>query len=446
MNYPAIAAVAIFLIAYILLATEKVHKTKAVLAGAVLMILLGIVSQRTAFHGDEAKAIEGIDWNTIMLLIGMMIIVNITRTTGGVEWLAIRAAKSVHGHPTLVIALLCVITAVLSAFLDNVTTVIIIAPVAILIFERLESDPVPCLISVICASNIGGMATLIGDPPNIMIGSAARLSFLDFLSVDAPPAIVSMVAMLVAIALFLHPRLSVSPEVRERIMEFDESAAITDWQLLRRCLVVLGITLVGYVVHGWLGLEPATIALTGAALLMLLHTEGPDEALKSVEWSTIFFFIGLFIMVAGLVETGVLQMMGEGFIAMTAGNTGAMTVVMLWASGILSGIVDNIAYTAMMTPLIKSIAVSAHPQAATAGWPQIYHAPDILPLWWALSLGACLGGITTIIGSAANVVVAGIAESSGHPITFVRYLKYGVPIAFVSLLIATLWLWLLFLR
>ncbi len=446
MNYPAIAAVAIFLVAYILLATEKAHKTKAVLAGAVLMILVGIVSQRTAFHGDEARHIEGVDWNTIMLLIGMMIIVNITRTTGAVEYLAIKSAKAVHGRPTPIIVLFCVITAALSAFLDNVTTVIIIAPVVILIFERLESDPVPGLISIICASNIGGTATLIGDPPNIIIGSAARLSFLDFLSVDALPAIASMVAMLVAIALFLRPRLSVSPEVRERIMEFDESAAITDWQLLRRCLVVLGITLVGYVVHGWLGLEPATIALTGAALIMLLHTEGPDEALKSVEWSTIFFFIGLFIMVAGLVETGVLGMLGEGFTTLTGGNTAAMTMVMLWASGILCGVVNNIAYTTMMTPLIKSIAFSAHPAAATASWAQIYHAPNILPLWWALSLGACLGGNMTYVGSAANVLVVGIAESSGHPITFVRYLKYGIPVALVSLLIATVWLWLLFLR
>ncbi len=446
MSYPAIAAVAIFVGAYILLATESVHKTKAVLAGAVLMILLKIVSQRTAFHGDEALGIEGIDWNVIMLLIGMMIIVNITRTTGGFEWLAIKAAKLVHGHPTLIVILLCAITAVVSAFLDNVTTVIVIAPVAILIFERLESDPVPCLIAIICASNIGGTATLIGDPPNIMIGSAARLNFLDFISVDTPPAVASMVAMTVAIALFLHPRLSVSAEVRERVMQFDEDGAIMDRKLLRRCLLVISLTLVGYLVHGALGFEPATIALTGAALLMLLHTEGPNEALRTVEWSTIFFFIGLFVMIAGLVETGVLRILGEGLTTLTAGNPLAMTMVVLWGSGILSGVVDNIAYTAMMTPLIKSIAVAAHPDPGAAGWAEVYHAPDILPVWWALSLGACLGGITTVIGAAANVVVAGIAETSGHPITFGRYLKYGLPIAFVSLLISTAWLWLLFFR
>lgn len=445
MNLPAVVAIAIFLVTYILLATEKVHKTKAVLAGAVLMILLRIVSQRTALHGDEAAGIEGVDWNTIMLLIGMMIIVNIIRTTGAVEFLAIKSAKAVHGHPTLIIVLLCVITAVLSAFLDNVTTVIIIAPVAILIFERLESDPVPCLISVICASNIGGTATLIGDPPNIIIGSAARLSFLDFLSVDAPVAIVSMLALLVAIALFLHPRLSVSQQVRERVMEFDESAAITDWSLLRRCLVVLGITLIGYVVHDRLSLEPATIALGGAALLLLLHTDGPEEALERVEWPTIFFFIGLFIMVAGLVESGVMEMLGQGFRTFTGGNTAAMTMLMLWGSGIMCAVVNNIAYTTMMTPLITTIALSAHPAAATASWVEIYHSPEILPLWWALSLGACLGGNMTYVGSAANVVVVGIADGSDHPIGFGRYLKYGVPIAFASLLLATLWLWLLFL-
>jgi Na+/H+ antiporter NhaD/arsenite permease-like protein len=446
MNLPAIAAIVIFLTCYVLLATEKVHKTKAVLAGAVLMILVGLVSQRTAFHGDEARHIEGIDWNTIMLLIGMMVIVNITRTTGAVEYLAIKSAKAVRGRPVPIIILFCVITAALSAFLDNVTTVIIIAPVVILIFERLKSDPVPALISIICASNIGGTATLIGDPPNIIIGSAARFSFMDFISIDAPPAIASTIALLIAVALVLRSKLSVSPEARERIMAFDESAAITDWQLLRRCLVVLGITLVGYVIHGRLGLEPATIALAGAALIMLLHTEGPDEALRAVEWSTIFFFIGLFIMVAGLVQNGVLEMLGTGFTTLTAGNTTTMTMVMLWASGLLCGVVNNIAYTTMMTPLIKSIAFSAHPSAATASFTQIYQAPNILPLWWALSLGACLGGNMTSVASAANVLVVGIANASGHPISFRRYLKYGVPIAFITLLISTLWLWFIFLR
>jgi Na+/H+ antiporter NhaD/arsenite permease-like protein len=446
MNLPAIVAIAIFLVTYILLATEKVHKTKAVLAGAVLMILLRIVSQRTALHGDEAAGIEGVDWNTIMLLIGMMIVVNVTRSTGGFEWLAIKAAKLVHGHPTHIIILLCSITALLSAILDNVTTVIIIAPVTILIFKRLESDPIPCLISIICASNIGGTATLIGDPPNIIIGSAARLSFLDFLSVDGPVALASMIALVVAIVLFLHARVAVPMAARERIMEFDEGAAITDWALLKRCIVVLVIVLVGYVAHGSLGLEPATIALGGAALILLLHTEGPDEALRHVEWSTIFFFIGLFIMVAGLVKTGVLDMMGNGLTSLTAGNTTAMTMVLLWASGLICGVINNIAYTTMMTPLIKSIAVAAHPDAAAAAWSELYHAPDILPLWWALSMGACLGGNSTIVGSAANVVLANIAEAGGHPITFGRYLKYGVPIAFVTLLISTFWLWLLFLR
>ncbi len=446
MTWQAIAAIAIFVIAYILLATEKVHKTKAVLAGAVLMILIGIVSQRVAFHGNEEAGIEGIDWNTIMLLIGMMIIVNITRTTGMFEWLAIRAAKSVHGHPTKIIILLCCITAAISALLDNVTTVIVIAPVAILVFNRLESDPVPALISIIIASNIGGTATLIGDPPNIMIGSAAQLSFLDFIKIDTPVAIVSMAALVLAIVWFLHSRVAVTAEMRERVMAFDENAAITDKALLKRCLAVLSLVLVGYLMHGALGLEPATIALTGAAIILLLHTEGPDKALESVEWSTIFFFIGLFIMVAGLVQTGVLKMMGDGLIGLTGDNTAAMTMVILWSSGILSGVVDNIAYTAMMTPLIKSIAFAAHPDAAGAAFHEIYHAQDILPLWWALSMGACLGGITTVIGSAANVVVAGIAESSGHPITFKRYLKYGLPIALVSLIASTIWLWIVFLR
>lgn len=446
MNWSAIAAVSIFLVTYILLATEKVHRTKAVLAGAVLMILVGLIEQHTAFHGDEHLRIQGIDWNTIMLLIGMMVIVNITRTTGGIEWLAIRSAKMAGGHPIFIILLLCVVTAALSAFLDNVTTVVIIAPVAILIFERLERDPVPALIALICASNIGGTATLIGDPPNIIIGSAGQFSFMDFIKYDALPALVCLGALLLGFWLLFRRRLDVTDAVRQRILAFDENAAITDAKLLGRCIFVFGLTLVGYVLHGSLGFEPATIALGGAALLLLLHSESPEEALKEVEWSTIFFFIGLFVMIGALQQAGILAIMGQWLTDVTQGNVLAMTMLMLWVSGLSCSVINNIAFTAMMTPLIQSIAVGLHPDAGSLGLAEVYHAPDIMPLWWALSLGACLGGNLTTIGSAANVVVVGIAESSSHPISFIRFFKYGLPVAVGSLVISSIWLWLVFLR
>lgn len=445
MSWAAITAIAIFVVSYLLLAFEIVHKATATMAGAVLMIILGIVSQHTAFRGDEALNIQGIDWNTILLLVGMMVIVAITRQTGGFEWLAIKAAKSVRGHPTKVIMLLCVVTAVLSAFLDNVTTVIVLAPVAILIFERLETDPVPALISIILASNFGGTATLIGDPPNIIIGSAARIPFLDFLFVDGVAALISMGVLLAAIALVLHPRIHVPKHLQLRVMEFDEDEAITNPELLRKCIIVFSLTLLGFVLHGFLGFEVATIALTGAVALLLWHDEGPEEALSNVEWTTIFFFIGLFIMVAGLAQTGVVEMLGDALLSATEGSTSTLTMVVLWLSGASVSVINNTAYAAMMTPLIQSIAETLHANPDAVSWEAVYHSKDVLPLWWALSLGSCLGGVTTLVGSAANVVVAGIAEGSGHPITFARYLKYGIPMAVITLLIATGWLWLLFL-
>ncbi len=446
MTWPAITAIAIFVVSYLLLAFEIVHKATSVMAGAVLMIILGIITQHTALHGDQTLNIQGVDWNTILLLVGMMVIVAITRQTGGFEWVAIKAAKAVRGHPTKVIMLLCIVTAILSAFLDNVTTVIVLAPVTILIFERLEADPVPALISIILASNFGGTATLIGDPPNIIIGSAARIPFIDFLYVDGVAALISMGVLLAAIALVLHPRIRVEKHLQERVMEFNEDEAITDPVLLRKCIIIFSVTLLGFVLHGFLGFEVATIALTGAVLLLLWHDEGPEEALSNVEWTTIFFFIGLFIMVSGLAQTGVVKMLGEALLNVTEGSTNVLTMVVLWLSGVSVSVINNTAYAAMMTPLIQTIAETLHANPDGASWEAVYHSKDALPLWWALSLGSCLGGVTTLVGSAANVVVAGIAESSGHPISFGRYLKYGIPMAFITLLVATGWLWLIFLR
>jgi Na+/H+ antiporter NhaD/arsenite permease-like protein len=339
-----------------------------------------------------------------------------------------------------------IVTAVLSALLDNVTTVLLIAPTIIVIYEALALDPVPFLIFAILASNIGGTATLVGDPPNIMIASAAGFSFMDFIYMDAPVVAVIFVAFIGGMLLWMGRRYKVSEEQRERVMQFDETRAITDHRLLWRCLVVIGLVFVGFGIHGSIGLEPATIALGGAALILLLHPEGPRETLEEIEWPTIFFFMGLFIMVSGLVKVGVVESMGRGMIDITQGNTLALTMVVLWFSAIASGIIDNIPFVATMTALLKVVAHDLHPDPTGLDAAEIITHPGVLPVWWALSLGACLGGNMTLIGASANVVVAGISSRSGHPIGFLRFMKYGVPMTLMSLAISTVYLYFRFFR
>ncbi len=446
MTATAWLAAAIFVAAYVLIALEKVDKTKIALAGAALMILLGVIDQHTAFHG--AHGVEGIDWNTIFLLMGMMIIVNITRRTGLFEWVAIRTAKLGRGRPIPILIGMTISTALLSAALDNVTTVLLIAPTVIVIYEALELDPVPFLICVILASNIGGTATLIGDPPNIIIASAANITFVEFIVVNGPIILLAFLVFAGVLWLVMGRRFSAPEEARLRVMQFDEARALTDRRLLRRCLVVIAVVLVGFSVHGALHLEPATIALGGAALLLLLHPEGPRETLEEIEWPTIFFFIGLFIMVGGLVKVGVVKALGDGMIGVTQGNIAALTVVVLWFSAFASGIIDNIPFVATMAALLKVVASDLAPAGAEATHTaaELIRHDAIMPVWWALSLGACLGGNITLIGASANVVVSGIASRSGHPIGFVRFLKYGVPITLVHLGLCTVYLWLRFLR
>ncbi len=446
MTATAWLAAAIFVAAYVLIALEKVDKTKIALAGAALMILLGVIDQHTAFHG--AQGVEGIDWNTIFLLMGMMIIVNITRRTGLFEWVAIRTAKLGRGRPIPILIGMTISTALLSAALDNVTTVLLIAPTVIVIYEALELDPVPFLICVILASNIGGTATLIGDPPNIIIASAANITFVEFIVVNGPIILLAFLVFAGVLWLVMGRRFSAPEEARLRVMQFDEARALTDRRLLRRCLVVIAVVLVGFSVHGALHLEPATIALGGAALLLLLHPEGPRETLEEIEWPTIFFFIGLFIMVGGLVKVGVVKALGDGMIGVTQGNIAALTVVVLWFSAFASGIIDNIPFVATMAALLKVVASDLAPAGAEATHTaaELIRHDAIMPVWWALSLGACLGGNITLIGASANVVVSGIASRSGHPIGFVRFLKYGVPITLVHLGLCTVYLWLRFLR
>jgi Na+/H+ antiporter NhaD/arsenite permease-like protein len=451
---PQAAASGVFLFAYLLIASEKVHKTKVALAGAATMLLLGLVDQHTALHGKGE--VEGTDWNTIFLLVGMMIIVSITRHTGVFQWIAIKCARLAKGNPVVIMLLLSLVTAVLSAALDNVTTVLLIAPVAILICQALSLEPVPILIMIVLASNIGGTATLIGDPPNIMIASSARLTFSDFLRVDAPIILIVMAFFCLTAWLAMRRKLVVTAEARRLAAEFDASQAITDRPLLVRCLAVIGLVLVGFGAHGALHLEPATIAMGGAAALLLLHRGRVEDTLREVEWPTIFFFVGLFIMVSALVEVGVVKLLGKGIITLTCGTdlSGGLTsgqrlmltLGVLWFSGIASGIVDNIPFVATMNAVIHDMARAVHPSPDTASFSAVAHAPDIYPLWWALSLGACLGGNFTLIGASANVVVAGIAERSKHPITFGRFLRYGVPLTFQALVLCSVYLWLRFLR
>ena len=432
MDVPQAVTTVMFLLAYGLIASERLHKTTVALGGAVAMLVVGLVTQAEAFHGHGA--IEGVDWNTIFLLIGMMIIVNIMRHTGIFEYIAIKAAKLARGEPVAIMLLLSVVTALLSAALDNVTTVLLIAPVTILIARSLKTDPVPFLIFVVLSSNIGGTATLIGDPPNIMIGSSARIPFLAFLKINGPVILATLAVYLATVRFIMGKRLRVTAEQRQVVMAFREDEAITNWSLLRRSGVVIGLTLVGFFLHGKLGLEPATIALAGAALMMLMHREGPEEALREIEWPTIFFFIGLFIMVSALVKVGVVGMMGGSILALTRNNLTAMTLLVLWFSALASGLVDNIPF----------VATTMHPEATD--FFAAAHAPDIWPLWWALSLGACLGGNLTLVGASANVVVAGISGRAGYPISFARFMKYGVPITIQGLLLSSVWLWFLFLR
>jgi Na+/H+ antiporter NhaD/arsenite permease-like protein len=419
-------ALALFLATYAAISTEIAHKTIVALLGAAVFILAGILS------GGEAFAF--IDWNVIFLLIGMMIIINITRHTGIFQYVAIKAAKLARGEPILILVLLSVITAVISAFLDNVTTIMIIAPVTILIAVELGISPVPFLVSAAIASNIGGTATLIGDPPNIMIGSAAGLSFLDFL-VNLTPAILIILAVFSLMAFLLFRKALRVPATRKaRIMSFDERQAIQNRPLLAKSLVVLALVIAGFLLHGLLKVEASTVALFGSTLLMLLSDRHEVEAVfREVEWGTIFFFIGLFILVGGLVKLGLIKLVAGFLLGLTHGNIPSTSLIVVWASGVLSAFIDNIPYVATMTPLIKDIGV-------TLG------AGAILPLWWSLSLGACLGGNGTLIGASANVVAAGLAKKNGYPISFMDFTKYGALFTLMSLVVSTVYVWLRFLR
>jgi len=414
-------ALAIFIAAYTLIAVERFDRTLVALLGGLLAVALGILDQHAAF--------EAIDLNVIFLLAGMMVIASTLAKTGFFEWVAVRSVRLSHGEPMRLLVILCVVTAVLSAFLDNVTTVLLTTPVTLSVARRLRVPPAPYLIAQILASNIGGTATLIGDPPNILIGSAAGLDFVDFLLNLAPVTVVIFGVFLVTMRIVFRNALKVPEADREAALEASVGGTITDRPLLVRSLVVLAVTLVGFLTHSALGLEAATVALLGATVLMLVAKVDPHIALREVEWSTLFFFVGLFILVESLVAVGVIASIAEGVADLTAGDTAVTSIALLWFSAIASAIVDNIPYTASAIPVVHELVANAPSEA----------------LWWALALGACLGGNLTIVGASANVVAAGIAARAGHPIRFMSFFGYGAIVVVESLVISTAYVWLRYL-
>lgn len=416
-----IVAIIVFSVVYLLIASERVNRVAAALAGAGVVLAVGVVGSQDAFFSAET----GIDWNVVFLLFGMMVIVGVLRQTGVFEYVAIWAAKLAKGRPFRVMALLCVITAVASAGLDNVTTVLLVAPVTVLVCERIGVRPVPFLIAEALASNIGGTATLVGDPPNLIVASRSGLTFSDFL-VNLGPIVIVMLVVFIGLSRVLFRKDFVAdPAQVAQVMELDEREAIQDRALLVRSLAVLALVLAGFTLHGVLHLEPSVVALLGAGLLVAISGLPARSYLVEVEWETLLFFAGLFILVGSLVKTGVIDHLASALVAATGDSVQGAMMLLLWGSAALSAIIDNIPFVATMTPVVDQLVGGAGPFAGQNG------------LWWALVLGADLGGNATAIGASANVVVAGISKRNGHPISFWEFTRYGSVVALVTLAIAT---------
>ena len=417
MNLQQMIAVGVFLLVMAAIISEKVHRSVAALAGAVVLLLTHVLTIETAA--------DYVDLNTIGVLVGMMLFVAVVKSSGLFEYIAIWSAKLTRGQPMAILAVFAVITAVLSAFLDNVTTVLLIGPMTIAITQILEVNPVPFLLSQIMASNIGGTATLIGDPPNIMIGSAAGLSFADFI-VNTGPVVLIILAVVVAIFFLMYRgNLHVESENMEKVLTLDEKLTIKDASLLRKSVIMIVLVVVGFIFHAQLGIESATVALTAAGVMLLIGGQDAEDVILGVEWSTILFFIGLFVVVGGLNSTGVIAMLANGMLELVGDNEVLAIVLVLWASALISAFLDNIPFVATLIPLIQTMQQGGM---------------DVLPLWWALSLGACLGGNGSLIGASANVVLAGVSAKNGYPITFMSYLKKGFPLMLLSVAICTVYL------
>ena len=422
----ATAAVAIFVVAYFFIATEKVDRVIVALCGAAGMILIGAQDGHSAFFSEES----GVDWNVIFLLLGMMIIISVIKQTGIFEFLAIWSAKKARGRPFRIMVMLILLTAIASAVLDNVTTVLLVAPVTILVCDRLGTPPAPFLIAEVLASNIGGAATLVGDPPNIIIASRAGLSFNDFLVHMAPIVVLLLVVFIGMCRVMFRSSFDYDPERAAEIMSLDETEALGDRGQLVRSLAVLAGVSVAFVLHPVLHLEPAIIALLGAGVIVAVTRSSSAEFLEEVEWPTLVFFMGLFVMVGGLVETGVIGNLGEKATEAVGDRYLLAATVLLFGSAVLSAIVDNIPYVASTTPLVQSLVDNAADPAQGEA------------LWWALALGADLGGNATAIGASANVVMLGMAARSGHPISFWQFTKYGLIVAAVTVTLCWPYLWL----
>jgi Na+/H+ antiporter NhaD/arsenite permease-like protein len=422
----AVVAVVTFVVAYILIATERIPKMVTALAGAGVILAFGVASSQDAFYSHET----GIDWDVIFLLLGMMIIVGILRQTGVFEYIAIWAAKRAKGSPFRVMVLLVLITGVASALLDNVTTVLLIAPVTLLVCERLGVSPVPYLIAEVLSSNIGGAATLIGDPPNIIIASRSGLSFNDFLLHMTPIAALAIAVLVAMLPLLFRGSFEGDPDKVADVMALNEREAIKDRRLLIICGVVLAAVFIGFVGHAALHIEPSVVALLGAGLLVLLSRSKPGDFMPSVEWETLLFFAGLFVMIGALVKTGVIGQMAEAAARATGGDPLTATMLILFFSALLSGVVDNIPYTAAMSPVVLQLTHGiADPVQADA-------------LWWSLAIGADFGGNLTAIGASANVVVLGVAMRSGSPISFWEFTRKGAIVTGVTIVLAAPYLWL----
>jgi Na+/H+ antiporter NhaD/arsenite permease-like protein len=416
-----IISIVVFVVVMALVVSEKIHRAIAALLGAVLLLCLGII--------DFDTGMESIDFNTLGVLCGMMLFVACVKESGMFEYVAIKAAKICKGNPWRLMVAFCIITALFSALLDNVTTILLIGPMTIMLCRTLKIDATPFLIAEILSSNIGGTATLIGDPPNIMIGSAAGYSFFDFIHYDFPAVIIIMIVMIVIFKFMYGRKLHVAEEDMLAVMELEPKEQIKSLSLFRKSIVMIILVTVFFMLHGTFGLESSVIALAAAGIMLLISGVDLEKAIEGVEWSTIGFFLGLFMVVGAMEHTGVIELLGNGLVSLTGGNTVLLMIALLWGSAILSAILDNIPFVATMIPIIMVLEANG---------------VDVHPLWWAISLGACLGGNGTLVGASANVVLSSIANKEGYPISFIKFTKVGFPIMVVSVIISTVYLLVIF--
>lgn len=416
-----IISIVVFIVVMALVVSEKIHRALAAIAGAMVLIICGVI--------DFDAGISSIDFNTLGVLCGMMMFVGVVAKSGLFQFVAIKSAKMCKGDPWKIMVAFAAITALFSAFLDNVTTVLLMGPMTIMLCRMLKVDPVPYLIVEILSSNIGGTATLIGDPPNIMIGSATGFTFFDFLLYDAPAAVIIMIVCIVVFKFIFGRKLTVDAENVAEVMALDAEGAIIDKALFKKSIAMIVLVAVAFMLHGVLHLESSVIALTAAAVMILVGRVELEDALEGIEWGTIWFFLGLFMVVGGMEHTGVIELIGQALVDVTGGNVLLLMLVLLWASAILSSILDNIPFVATMIPIIMVMEANGI---------------DVTPLWWALSLGACLGGNGTMVGASANVVLSGIAKKEGYHMSFMDFTKYGFPIMILTIVLATGYLLIIF--